>query len=192
MNVPKDAKCEALRRQGVLHAHPQDVTDSLFQAHEFFDPRDLVQVKYEMLRRVQVEGLAITTVTGAFGFSRPTFYQAQASYQQHGLPGLVSQRPGPHHAHKLSDEILDFVLQQRSSALRVAALCVLVEETFGVTVHPRSLERALARRRKKRRQRLSPIPRALRSRGRQGTKTCGARFWKKDWLPLAVAGVVPW
>jgi hypothetical protein len=37
-----------------LNPSPERVTDELFQ--EFFDPRDLVQVKYEMLRRVQTEG----------------------------------------------------------------------------------------------------------------------------------------
>jgi transposase len=153
MNTAKDAKSEALRQQGVLHGHPRDVLDPLFQTHEFFDPRDLVQVKYEMLRRVRVEGLSVTAAAAAFGFSRPAFYQAQAAYQQHGLPGLIPQRPGPRRAHKLSDEVLDFVVQQlgKNPALRTVTLSTLIAEALGVTVHPRSLERALARRRKKRR-----------------------------------------
>ena len=151
MRKPTDAKSEVLRRQGVLYAHPQDVTDPLFHRHEFFDARDLVQVKYEMLRRVQVEGLSITAAAAAFGFSRPAFYQAQGAYQRYGLPGLIPQRPGPRRAHKLSNEVLDFVLQQRAKnpALRAPALSALVEQAWGVTVHPRSLERALASRRKK-------------------------------------------
>lgn len=151
MKPTKDAKSEALRQHGVLHARPQDVTDPLFHTHAFFDPRDLVQVKYEMLRRVHIEGLSITAAAAAFGFSRPVFYQAQAAYQRHGLPGLIPQRPGPRRAHKLSDEVLDFVSQHlaQNPALGAAALCASVEEALGVTVHPRSLERALARRRKK-------------------------------------------
>jgi len=151
MTAPMDAKREALRRQGTLHPRPKDVTDALFRSHEFFDPRDLVQVRYEMLRRVRVEGLSVTKAAAAFGFSRPAFYQAQAAYQRHGLPGLVPRRPGPRHAHKLSDEVVDFVLRQRARdpALRAASLAALVREAFGLTVHPRSIERALARRRKK-------------------------------------------
>jgi transposase len=151
VSTPKDAKREALRQQGVLHAHPVDVTDRLFRQHEFFDPRDLLQVKYEMLRRVQVEGLSVTAAAAAFGFSRPAFYQALAAYQRHGLPGLLPQRPGPRHAHKLTDAVLDFVLhhQAKNPALRSAALSGLIEDAFGLTVHPRSLERALARRRKR-------------------------------------------
>jgi transposase len=147
----KDIKREALRQQGVLHAHPEDVRDPCFRQHEFFDPRDLLQVKYEMLRRVQVEGLSVTAAAAAFGFSRPAFYQALAAYQRHGLPGLLPQRPGPRRAHKLSDAVVDFVLHHRAKnpSLRSAALSALIEDAFGLTVHPRSLERALARRQKK-------------------------------------------
>jgi transposase len=153
MSTPKDAKREALRQHGVLHAHPAKVVDPLFQQHAFFDARDLLQVKYEMLRRVLVEGRSVTAAAAAFGFSRPAFYQALAAYQRHGLPGLLPQRPGPRRAHKLSDTVVDFVLQQRAQepTLPSAALSRLIAQTFGVTVHPRSLERALARRQKKER-----------------------------------------
>ena len=151
MPEPLDAKGESLRRQGVLNPRPQKVTDPLFRRSEFFDPRDLVQVKYEMLRRVQVEGSPITEVVRAFGFSRPVFYQAQTLYHSAGLPGLIPQRPGPRHAHKLSDTILDFLLQQqlRDPTLRAPALVELVRTQFELAVHPRSIERALERRRKK-------------------------------------------
>jgi len=42
-----DPKVDTLRAQGALHAHPDTVADSLFAGHEFFDARDLAQVKYE-------------------------------------------------------------------------------------------------------------------------------------------------
>jgi transposase len=106
-----------------------------------------------MLRRVQLEGLSVTAAAAAFGFSRPAFYQALAAYQHHGLPGLLPQRPGPRHAHKLSDDVLDFVLRQQTKnpALDSATLAGLIADAFGLTVHPRSLERALVRRRKRKR-----------------------------------------
>ena len=62
MPQPLDSKGESLRQQGVLNPHPQKVADPLFLRGEFFDPRDLVQVKYEMLRRVRVEGASVTEV----------------------------------------------------------------------------------------------------------------------------------
>ena len=52
-------KSLALRQQGCLNPHPERVTDELFQTREFFDPRDRVRVKYEMLRRVETEGLPV-------------------------------------------------------------------------------------------------------------------------------------
>jgi len=151
MAQPLDSKGESLRQQGVLNPHPEKVVDPLFHGSEFFDPRDLVQVKYEMLRRVHIERATITEVTQAFGFSRPVFYQAQTLYHRVGLPGLIPQRPGPRQAHKLSDLVVDFVLQHRlrDPLLRPTALSELVREHFGIVVHPRSIERALERRRKK-------------------------------------------
>jgi transposase len=147
----KDAKSDVLRRQGVLHRRPQDVTDPLFHSSPFFDARDLVQVKYELLRRVQVEGLSVTRAVTVFGFSRSAFYQSQRAYQRYGLAGLIPHRRGPRQAHKLSGPVIDFVLQHqaRVPALPTATLCQLVKEAFGLCIHPRSLERALARRRKK-------------------------------------------
>ncbi len=151
MPQPIDSKAESLRQHGALNPHPQKVADPMFLRGEFFDPRDLVQVKYEMLRRVRVDGAAVTDATQAFGFSRPVFYQAQALYQSAGLPGLIPQRPGPRQAHKLSDPIVDFLLQHqlRDPLLRAAALSELVRRQFDLVVHPRSIERALETQTKK-------------------------------------------
>jgi transposase len=147
-----DPKVEALRRRSCLNPHPESVADPLFEASDFFDPRDLVQVKYEMLRRVQVEGQSITESASQFGFSRPSFYQAQSAFDLGGLGGLLPKKPGPRHAHKLSEEVVEFVERLRSGdpSFRSAELAERVWERFGRKVHPRSIERALARRKKKR------------------------------------------
>jgi transposase len=151
MNDGTDAKNEALRAHRALHARPQDVTDELFLTHEFFDPHDLVQVKYEMLRRVQVDQLSVSQAANAFGFSRPSFYQTLAAFQQSGLPGLIPKRRGPKTAHKLSDDVLEYVEQLRAleEALRASELSERILKQFGLSVHPRSIERALLRRRKR-------------------------------------------
>ena len=119
-----DAKSQFLREHGTLNPHPQRVLDELFRDSEFFDPRDLVLVKYEMLRRVRLKEMDVTEAAATFGFSRPSFYQAQSLFQQGGLAGLIPKRPGPQHAHKLSDEVLDYLQQQQAlnELLRAAAL----------------------------------------------------------------------
>ena len=146
-----DPKVLALRQQGSLNSHPEQVTDELFLTNDFFDARDLVQVKYEMLRRVESEGQPISRAAAAFGFSRPSFYQAQVTFQQGGLPALMPHKRGPKEAHKLTADVLAFVRQMRQedSSLRSADLAASVKERYGLSVHPRSIERALVRSPKK-------------------------------------------
>jgi transposase len=153
MEASNDAKRSLLRRQGVLHPHPEAVTAALFQDSGFFDPNDLIQVKYEMLRRVEAEPIPVSQAAHEAGLSRPSFYQAQAALQREGLAGLIPQKPGPHGAHKLTASVLEFLDRQRASRpdLKFAELARLVQEQLGVTVHPRTIERVLSRRQKKRR-----------------------------------------
>ncbi len=146
-------KAERLRQQGCLHPHPEQVTDELFAASEFFDPRDLLQVKYEMLRRVLVDGHAVSQSAAGFGLSRPSYYQAQKAYASGGLPALLPKKPGPRRAHKLSEEVVEALRAALAAepALGSQALVRLVQERFGLSVHRRSIERALAPQEKKRR-----------------------------------------
>ena len=146
-----DPKLQAIREQGCWNPRPQDVTDELFRSREFFDAHDQLQVKYEMLRRVENDGHSVTQAASAFGFSRPSFYQAQAAFRQAGLPGLVPRKRGPRQAHKLTAEVLDFLRQQRQRdpSLRGPALARLVQQRFQLAIHPRSIERGLARSQKK-------------------------------------------
>ena len=147
-----DPKSLALRQQGSLNPHPEQVSDELFLTHAFFDPRDLIQVKYEMLRRVQSEGQPVSRSAAAFGYSRPSFYQTQAAFQQGGLPALMPQKRGPKEAHKLTPEVLAFIRQvrQEDPSLRAAALASRLKDRYGIKVHPRSVERAWVRSQKKR------------------------------------------
>jgi transposase len=148
-----DPKEEALKDQGVLNPHPERVRDEGFERLEFFDPRDLVQVKYEMLRRARREGKAVTEAAERFGLSRQTFYEAERKMEAAGLGGLVPKRPGPKGPHKLTEEVMVAVEARRAEEPEASseALARYVEERFGVSVHRRSIERALARREKKRR-----------------------------------------
>jgi transposase len=145
------AKQKVLKKQGSLHPHPNSVTDKLFLEKEFFDPRDLVQVKYEMLRRVRIDGHPVQSTARAFGLSRPTFYQAQQAYERDGVMGLVPSKKGPRRAHKLSEKVLGFIHQQLQAddTLKAPELAQRIHERFAVTIHPRTIQRALARRQKK-------------------------------------------
>ena len=144
-------KQNALRRHGTLHPHPDRVADELFQTCDFFDPYDLVQVKYEMLRRVRVDHKTIRRVAQDFGFSRLSVYHAQAAFERAGLAGLLPAKRGPRRSHKLDDAVMAFIREQlqQDRSLRVVELARRVQDRFSLTVHSRSIERALERAEKK-------------------------------------------
>ena len=78
----QDPKQAALAETRCLNPHPEQVRDEAFLASEFFDARDLVQVKYEMVRKVKAEGAPVTSAAAAFGFSRPSYYEAATTLQR--------------------------------------------------------------------------------------------------------------
>jgi len=148
-SVMSDEKLVALRHSHTLHPHPDHVRDPLFTSGSpFFDPHDLVQVKYELLRRVRIEGDSVSHATALFALSRPTFYAAQAAWEHAGIVGLLPEPTGPRHAHKLTEEL---IVQLRPLAKTMSApqLAEWLQEQHHLTVHPRSIERALARSEKK-------------------------------------------
>jgi transposase len=151
----RDQKSEELKRSGTFNPHAETVTDPLFKQNPFFDPHDLLQARYEMLRRHSAERMSILDAAAAFGVSRPTFYQAQESFQRSGLAGLLPARRGPKGGHKLTGEVLDYVVSLRQSEPKFTTVqCVkAIQERFAIAVHRRSLERALARHKKKPRHR---------------------------------------
>jgi transposase len=143
-----DGKAKELARSRTLNPRPEAVRDEAFAASEFFDARDVVQVKYEMVRRVEADGVSVSAAADAFGFSRQSYYTAVAALADGGLAALVPAKPGPRGAHKLTAEVLDHLeaLRAADPTLPPRALAAAVAERFGVRVHARSVERALARR----------------------------------------------
>ena len=144
----RDAKAEELAGSRTLNPHPEAVRDEAFVSEGFFDARDLVQVKYEMVRQVEADGASVTEAASSFGFSRQSYYTAAQALAEGGLAALVPAKPGPRGAHKLTDEVLDHLedLRSRQPGVGVKDLVRAVADRFGVAVHPRSVERALARR----------------------------------------------
>jgi transposase len=144
-----DEKLTFLRQSHSLHPHPEKVRDPLFTSGSpFFDARDLVQVKYELLRRVRVDGYSVSDATALFALSRPTFYAALSAWEQAGLSGLLPVKTGPRRAHKLTDEIMRDLLPL-SKTMSSAELASWLEAHRSLIVHPRSIERALKRAAKK-------------------------------------------
>ncbi len=150
MSKHRDAKEEALKQQGVLNPQPEKVLDELFLNSDFFDPRDLIQVKYEMVRRVVKDNYPVSLAARLFGFSRPTFYQVKNAFEKEGLHGFLPRQKGPKSGHKIDQEVIGYLeeLLNQDPTLRPKMLAEMVRNRFGYPVHPRSIERALDRRKK--------------------------------------------
>jgi transposase len=136
--------------QWLKKTDPKSYPKRSFRGNEFFDADDLLQVKYEMLRLVEIDKAPINQAAKAFGFSRPSFYQAQAAFGQAGLAGLLPQKRGPRSGHKLTPELMSFVAQLRVAEPGISSspLAERIAERFGVSVHPRSIDRQLRRQKK--------------------------------------------
>ncbi|MGH6674703.1 MAG: helix-turn-helix domain-containing protein [Xanthobacteraceae bacterium] len=139
------SKAAALAENGTLNPAPEKIRDPKFQEGGFFDPRDVVQVKYEMLRRVSVEKVSVTDASDEYGISRPTFYQAKADFAETGVAGLVPDKRGPRGPHKIRGDLLAFLRAQRvpGEPIRARELAKSIREEFGIAVHPRTIERAI-------------------------------------------------
>lgn len=141
----KRSKADFLIEEGTFNPTPDKVRDPKFQGSEFFDPRDAVQVKYEMLRRVSIDKVSVTEASDEYGVSRPTYYQAKANFDLAGIAGLVPAKTGPRGPHKIDDAVLAF-LQARlvpGEPVRARELAKLVRREFAIELHPRTIERVL-------------------------------------------------
>lgn len=147
-----DPKLQALQTSHTLHPHADKVRHPLFVAGGFFDARDLLQVKYEALRALQADGWSLSQVAREFGLSRPTVYEAKSLFTLQGLDGLAPRKSGPKTAHKFTPEVLEFLQATRAQepAIWAEQLARRVKQRFRVTVHPRSIERALVGHQEKR------------------------------------------
>jgi transposase len=145
MPDPSADKRQALEASGTFNPRFAAVRHALFQKDGFFDPQDLLQLKYETLRAVEKDGYSIARAADEFGLSRPTLYQAQEQLAAGGLEGLLPRKRGPRGAHKLTTEVRNDLQAQAAGEPRPTArdLSLRIRERFKVHLHPRTIEKAL-------------------------------------------------
>ena len=148
--MAESARYRALEEAGLLHPAPGAVTAAAFgEQPGFFASFDKVQVKYEMLRAHVLGGRTATAAAGEHGYSRASFYLVAAAFEQAGMVGLLDERPGRRGPLKLSPEVLAFLQARRLERPDAsgAELASELERALGVTLHRRTVERALGARR---------------------------------------------
>lgn len=148
-------KRQALQRVRALNPQAQKVASPLFQRLDFFDPHDKLQVKYEMLRVHEVEGVSVSRAAAQFGYTRQAFYQVQRAFQEGGLAGLLDRKRGRKGPVKCTAEVVAFLVREKQSEpdLSGRELAERLRQHKGVEVHRRTVEKVVSqmgtRRRKK-------------------------------------------
>jgi transposase len=138
------SRIRTLTEAGLIHPHADAVVAPLFAGGGFFLAADKVQVKYEMLRAHLVDGITVTDVAVAHGYSRAGFYVVQAAFERAGMTGLIDDKRGRRGPVKLSPEIMQFLHAAPASASG-GQLVDEVARRFGVFLHRRTVERARRR-----------------------------------------------
>ncbi len=142
--MSETSRLRALQAEGLLHPRADAVSAAVFAQGGFFLAADKVQVKYEMLRAHELDGLSVTAAAAAHGYSRAGFYLVAAAFEQTGMGGLLDDKRGRRGPVKLSAPIVEFL----ASAPRThsgAVLAAEVSDRFGVVLHRRTVERARRR-----------------------------------------------
>lgn len=138
-------KNESLKKYGCYNNNYDNVAADVFNSIPFFDKRDIVQVKYEMIRATAKNEGSITEIADAYGFSRKSYYQINEAFQAGGLYALIPKKTGPKGAFKLNPEILAFInsfLMDHKNA-KSKEISVALEAEKGIKVHPRTIYRYL-------------------------------------------------
>ncbi len=145
-------KSEHLRKSGTLNPHPEAVSDPLFEGSPFFDPRDLLQVRYEMIR-AHKKGTTLEEAAARYGMSVPTCVRAKRAFREGGLHALIPGRRGPRGPRKITPEILEFAESYRATHgdVSIRKLAALISEHFSVRIHFSGLHRALSKKNSRKR-----------------------------------------
>ena len=105
-----------------LHQSPEQVRDERFlQEDGFFDPKDIVQVKYELLRTCQVEEVDVTAACARFGFSRTTYYKVYDAFLRGGIPALMGRPRGRPKPIKVNELVLGYLISEKAKNPRLPA-----------------------------------------------------------------------
>jgi hypothetical protein len=109
-----NSKNDFLKEEGLLNLNAKKVVHPLFKSVDFFDPSDLAQVRYELLRATKQEKISVAKTCRLFGFSREYFYRLSHSFMETGFPALLkSPQAGRRPLIALNQNILTFIIYRK-------------------------------------------------------------------------------
>jgi transposase len=150
------AKRRALEQARALNSRPEQVNTELFHTHPFFDPEDKAQVKYEMLRRRELDEAPVVETCREFGFTRESYRHLVQRFRSEGMGALFEKKRGRQKPLKVSEMVRTYIREQHQKHpdLNADELAEGLEQQTGIRLSRRTIYRVLAdveERKKKRR-----------------------------------------
>lgn len=138
-----DSKKKFLEQEGLINPKPQRVSDPLFEKLEFFDPLDLPQVRYEMIRAARVENITVSEACKLFGFSREYFYRLERAFMARGYAALLGSTMGRRPLIALNQEVVNFMIHRKIEEPKISGekLRHEIRHIYNVDCSRRTVER---------------------------------------------------
>jgi len=141
------SKRDILVENGTYNKNYMHVKAPKFIDDRFFDPMDIAQVKYEMLKEVERNGMTITDATDNYGFSRTAYYNIKDAFGERGIKGLIPEKTGPKSPHKLTQEYQRRIDEWVSGNPGISSneIAELINQDGNISVSKRTVERYRAK-----------------------------------------------
>jgi transposase len=140
------AKLRALKQARALNFRPEQVRAELFHTHAFFDREDKAQVKYEMLRRRELEEAPVVETCREFGFTRESYRHLVERFRMEGMGALFEKKRGRQRPLKVSETVRKWIREQHQehSEFNADELAERLEQQSGIRLSRRTIYRVLA------------------------------------------------
>ena len=138
-----EAKKKFLEQEGLLNPKPERLSHALFKTLDFFDPLDLPQVRYEMIRAARVEKISVTEACRLFGFSREYFYKLERNFMARGYVSVLGSTMGRRPLIALNQEIVNFLVHRKIEEPKLSGedLRKEIRHLYNVDCSRRTVER---------------------------------------------------
>lgn len=138
-----ESKKGFLEQEGLLNPKPERVSHPLFETLDFFDPLDLPQVRYEMVRSARVEKNTVAQACKLFGFSREYFYKLERAFMARGYIALLGSTMGRRPIIALNQEVVNFIVHRKIEEPKISGekLRQEIQQFYNVDCSCRTVER---------------------------------------------------
>lgn len=138
-----ETKKKFLEQEGLLNPKPERVSHPLFETLDFFDPFDLPQIRYEMIRAGRVENISVADACKLFGFSREYFYKLERAFMARGYVALLGSTMGRRPIIALNQEVVNFIVHRKIEENQLSGenLRQEIKRLYNVDCSRRTVER---------------------------------------------------